>query len=138
MKLFNLDLHISVIEDIKNILTNLGQELISKSISSHNWVFNREPSKMDIITEGETITKKSEKNEGLFIIIISDFYYEDSAQKLKNELSKKTNINNFDIKKINNKKYRLFAGPFKTFNTLKTSYISLNNLGFENLDIYRD
>ena len=51
MKLFNLDLHISVIEDIKNILTNLGHELISKSISSHNWVFNREPSKMDIITE---------------------------------------------------------------------------------------
>ena len=94
--------------------------------------------KMDIITEWENITKKSEKNEGLFIIIISDFYYEDSAQKLKNELSKKTNINNFHIKKINNKKYRLFAGPFKTFNTLKTSYISLNNLGFENLDIYRD
>ncbi len=94
--------------------------------------------KMDILTEGEAITKKSEEKERLYIIIISDFYYEDSAQNLKNELIKETNINNIDIKKINNKKYRLFAGPFKTFNTLKTSYISLNNLGFENLDIYRD
>ena len=47
-------------------------------------------------------------------------------------------INNMSIKKINDKKYRLFAGPFKNFNALKTVYISLNNLGFENLDIYSE
>ena len=39
---------------------------------------------------------------------------------------------------ISNNKYRLLAGPFKNFNTLKTSYISLNNLGFENLNIYKN
>jgi len=47
-------------------------------------------------------------------------------------------MDNISIKKINNKKYRLFVGPFKNFNALKTSYISLNNLGFEILNIYND
>ena len=65
----------------------------------------------------------------------SDFYYIESAKNLKNELIDKTGINNISIIKINDKKYRLLAGPFKNFNALKTSYISLNNLGFENLNI---
>ena len=41
-------------------------------------------------------------------------------------------------KKINDKKYRLFVGPFKNFNALKTTYFSLNNLGFEIPNIYID
>ena len=32
----------------------------------------------------------------------------------------------------------LLVGPFKNFNALKTTYISLNNLGFENLNIYKE
>ena len=42
------------------------------------------------------------------------------------------------IKKINNKKYRLYAGPFENFNSLKSTYISLNKLGFADLDIIKD
>ena len=57
---------------------------------------------------------------------------------LKNELSKQTNIDNFVITKINNNKYRLSVGPFNSFNSLKSSYISLNNLGFEELNINRE
>ena len=70
--------------------------------------------------------------------MINDFYYEDTANNLKKELVKKTKMNNISVKKINDKKFRLFAGPFKNFNALKTTYISLNNLGFENLNIYKD
>jgi len=81
------------------------------------------------------IKKQSKIN---FIVVINDFYYLDSAKKLKNELTKKITTNNISIKKINNKKYRLFAGPFKNFNTLKTTYISLNKLGFENLNIHKN
>ena len=54
------------------------------------------------------------------------------------DLIKKTKMNNIYVKKINDKKYRLFVGPFENFNTLKTSYISLNNLGFENLNVYKE
>ena len=70
--------------------------------------------------------------------MISDFYYLDSANNLKNELVKKIYISNISVKKINDKKYRLLVGPFKNFNTLKTTYISLNNLGFESLNIFRE
>jgi len=73
-----------------------------------------------------------------FILVISDFYYIDSANNLKNELDKKTNIDNISVKKINNNQYRLLVGPFKNFNALKNTYISLNNLGFEGLNIYRE
>ena len=94
--------------------------------------------KMDVLSESKTQSSKKEKKINSFILVINDFYYEDSANNLKNELIKKTKMNNILVKKINNNKYRLLAGPFKNFNTLKTSYISLNNLGFENLNIYKN
>ena len=86
-------------------------------------------------------TQKSEtKNEkkDIFTIIISDFYFLESATNLKKELLSKTNISIFVIKKINDKKYRLSVGPFNNFNSLKSTYISLNNLGFNNLNIYKN
>ena len=93
--------------------------------------------KMDNLSKDEPEAEKKKSKKSSFIIVINDFYFEDSANKLKTELVQKTKINNISVKKINNKKYRLLAGPFKNFNALKTTYISLNNLGFENLNIYR-
>lgn len=49
MKYFNIDVHISVIEDIKTILSALGHEVDSWCISGHNWVFNRQMPKVDVI-----------------------------------------------------------------------------------------
>ena len=94
--------------------------------------------KMNILTNDETKIKEKLVREYNYILIINDFYYLDSAHNLKKELSKKIKTDNFKIKKINNKKYRLYAGPFKNFNALKTTYISLNDLGFENLNIYKE
>ena len=94
--------------------------------------------KMDDLTKVEIKTKKKLDKKSNFILVVSDFYYEDSANNLIKELVKKTKNNNISVKKINDKKYRLLAGPFKNFNALKTTYISLNKLGFENLNIYRE
>ena len=94
--------------------------------------------KMDDLTEEQAETKKISRKISNFILVIADFYYEDSANNLKKELVKKNKMNNISVKKINNKKYRLIVGPFKNFNALKTTYISLNNLGFENLNVYRE
>ena len=93
--------------------------------------------KMDDITETKVeIKKKVDKTS--YILVISDFYYETSANNLMAELAKKININKISVKKININKYRLLVGPFKNFNALKTTYISLNNLGFEDLNIYNE
>lgn len=51
MKFFNIDLHISVIEDIKNIFNDLGHHVESWCMSGHNWVFNREPAIPEIINQ---------------------------------------------------------------------------------------
>ena len=51
---------------------------------------------------------------------------------------KSTQTNKFSVKRINDNQYRLLVGPFKNFNALKSIYISLNNLGFEDLNIYRE
>ena len=91
----------------------------------------------DLTKEGPVVRKKIDKKKN-YVIVISDFYYIDSAYDLKNELVKKTQIDNFAIKKINDNQYRLSAGPFKNFNSLRTIYISLNNLGFEELNVYKD
>ena len=93
--------------------------------------------KMNDLSSNELKSIKKKSKSKNFLLVISDFYYLDSAKNLKKELNEKTNLNNLVIQKISNTKYRLLAGPFKNFNALKTSYISLNNLGFEDLNIYR-
>ena len=94
--------------------------------------------KIDELTvEKKKVEKKITKNNK-YTIIISDFYYEESAHNLKKHLVAETKIDKFAVKKINNETYRLMLGPFENFNALKSSYISLNNLGFEELNIYRE
>ena len=51
MKFFNIDSHISVIEDLKTIFNNLGHEVDSLSISDHNWIFGRNPSSVEVINK---------------------------------------------------------------------------------------
>jgi len=93
---------------------------------------------MNDLTVNKNLKKEKKNSNKKFILVISDFYYKNTALELKNDLIKKSNLNNISIKKINDTKYRLFAGPFKNFNALKTTYISLNNLGFESLNVYND
>ena len=87
------------------------------------------------ISKTKSIKKKSKNNN--YYLIIGDFYFQNSAEELKNELYKKIKSDKLYLKKITNNNYRLGIGPFKNFNALKETYISLNNLGFEKLDVYR-
>lgn len=41
MKFFNIDLHISIIADIKTIFNNLGHTIDVNYLSGHSWVFNK-------------------------------------------------------------------------------------------------
>ena len=94
--------------------------------------------KMNDLTTESTKKIKNETKINKFVLVISDFYYKDSALELKNDLIRKIQLDNISIKKISDNKYRLLVGPFENFNTLKTTYISLNNLGFESLNIYNE
>ena len=51
MKFFNLDLHISVIADIKNIFLDLGHEVDNWTLSGHSWVFGKERDTVEHVNE---------------------------------------------------------------------------------------
>lgn len=54
IRLFNLDLHISVIEDVKNILYKLydsNVKITQWSLSGHTWVFGIKPAQVDIVNQ---------------------------------------------------------------------------------------
>jgi len=49
MRFFNLDLHIGVIGDIKQIFRSLGHEVTDWTISGHSWVLGRSMDPVDVI-----------------------------------------------------------------------------------------
>jgi hypothetical protein len=55
MKFFNIDLHISVIEDVKNILNTLFPkiEIVDWSISGHSWVMKKQQCDIKFINQKE-------------------------------------------------------------------------------------
>ena len=81
--------------------------------------------------------KLKTQNKKDFYLVISDFYYLSSAKSLQDQLNSKITSGKLLVKKIANNQYRLYAGPFKNFNTLKSTYISLNKLGFDDLNIIK-
>ena len=135
----DLDIENPYIEvyQIKKNKTFIAKE--QKTFEEEKKVANKAPVEkieIDDLSKIKTTTKTKEKYN--YILIISDFYYLDSAKNLKDELKKKTKLDGFAIKEINNKKYRLYIGPFQNFNSLKSTYISLNKLGFDEIRIYKE
>ena len=82
-------------------------------------------------------TTKSEvkKKKPSYIIDIAEFYFIESAETIKNRFEKEANLTNIKIKKISENKFKVYFGPYASFNFMKKTYFGLNELGFENLDI---
>ena len=53
MKFFNIDLHISIIADMKKIFNKLGHEVNDLSLSDHTWVFNRHRDNVPMLDNGK-------------------------------------------------------------------------------------
>ena len=78
---------------------------------------------------------KVKKKKPSYIIEIAEFYFLKSAETVKNRFEKEANLENIKIKKISKNKYKVYSGPHVFFNSVKDTYFSLNELGFENLNI---
>ena len=42
---------------------------------------------------------------------------------------------NIEIKKISENKFKVYSGPYESFDSMKDIFFSLNKLGFENLNV---
>ena len=51
MNFFNIDLHVSVIADLKAIFSKLGHTIVDRSLSGHTWVFNRQQDHIKFINK---------------------------------------------------------------------------------------
>jgi len=80
-----------------------------------------------------TISKKFS-----YEIKIADFYFNDTASLLVDRIIKETKIKDAKIKKIGEKKYRVYAGPFNNINSLQKSFNVISILKFENIEIIKN
>ena len=78
---------------------------------------------------------KVKKKKPSYIINIAEFYFFESAETVKNRFEKEANLENITIEKISKNKFKVYSGPYASFNSMKETYLSLNKLGFENLNI---
>ena len=100
-------------------------------------VANKAPVTSININDLSVSTPKIEvkKKKPTYIINIAEFYFLESAEAVKNRFEKKVNLENIKIKKISKNKFKVYFGPYASFNSMKETYLSLNELGFEDLDI---
>ena len=87
---------------------------------------------------GKKEDKESYIPEFSYTIKIADFYFNDTALMLLSRIKTERLIENPKIKKISDKKYRVYLGPFNNINSLQKSYNDISILEFENIEIIRN
>ena len=83
-------------------------------------------------------TKKKYSTKFSYIVKIADFYFNDTALMMMNRIKTINLINNPKLKKISDKKYRVYLGPFSNINSLQKSYNDISILEFENIEIIKN
>ena len=73
-----------------------------------------------------------------YIIKIADFYFNDTALLMINRIKTESPIEKLKIRKISDKKYRVYLGPFNNINSLQKSYNVINILKFENIEFIKN
>ena len=84
------------------------------------------------------IIKKKSIQEFSYIIKIGDFYFNDTALMMLNRIKTESSIKNTNIKKISDKQYRVYLGPFNNIYTLQKSFNDISILKFENIEIIKN
>jgi hypothetical protein len=88
------------------------------------------------------IKKTNAKNElskkFSYEIKIADFYFNSTASLLVDRIINETTIKDAKIKKVYEKKYRVYLGPFNNINSLQKSFNDISILDFENIEIIKN
>ena len=87
----------------------------------------------DLSTAISKINVKKKKPS--YIINIAEFYYYESAKTVKDRFEKEVNLTNIKIRKVSENKFKVYSGPYESFDSMKDIFFSLSKLGFENLNV---
>jgi hypothetical protein len=86
----------------------------------------------------ETNTKNGKSKKFSYEIKIADFYFNDTASLLIDRIINETKIKDVKIKKINHKKYSVYACPFNNIISLQKSFNYISILEFENIEFIKN
>ena len=93
------------------------------------------------INDLNKVEKKNKKDSTIkfsYTIKIADFYFNDTAIMMSNRIKNESPAKNAKIKKISDKKYRVYLGPFSSINSLQKSFNDISIFQFENIEIIKN
>ena len=91
--------------------------------------------KINDLNKKKTVKKKVKKKSFSYVIKVADFYHKKSAKLMINRIKNESSINNLNIIKLSETKYRVLIGPFNDIKSLKSSFEKMNVFEFENLEV---
>ena len=137
----NLDINEPYVEILEIPKNSLFVAKKAKTYEEEKNVANKAPVNsifINNLNKVKTDNKKVSKNEFSYIIKIADFYFKDTARVMLKRITDDTKIKNPKIKKISNKNYRVYLGPFSSINSLQKSFNDINILKFENIEFIKN
>ena len=130
--------YIEILEILKNSIF-VAQK--AKTFDEEKNVAVKAPVSKISINDLNFVKKSDKKISNIkfsYIIKIADFYFKDTALMMSNRIKTVNLIKNSKIKKISDKKYRVYLGPFSDINSLQKSYNDISILEFDNIEIIKN
>ena len=140
-KELDLDINEPYVEIIEILENSIFVALKAKTYDEEKSVAIKAPVN-DISINNLNINKKNNQDKAnirfSYVVKIADFYFKDTALMMQNRIKTDSPIKNSKIKKISDKKYRVYLGPFNDINSLQKSYNDISILQFENIEIIKN
>ena len=127
------------------ILEILGDSVFvakkAKTFDEEKKVAEKAPVTNISINDLNEIKKNNKKNNNenfFYTIKLADFYFNKTALLMVNRIRTESSIKNPKVRKLHDKKYRVYLGPFDNINSLQNSYNDISILKFENIEIIKN
>ena len=137
----NLDINQPYVEILEILENSIFVAKKAKTYEEEKNVAVKAPVNMISINDLNSVKKDNKKNSNIkfsYIVKIADFYFKDTALMMLNRIKTKSLIVNPKVKKISDKKYRVYLGPFSNINSLQKSYNDISILEFDNIEIIKN
>ena len=137
----NLDINQPYVEILEILENSIFVAKKAKTYEEEKNVAVKAPVNMISINDLNSVKKDNKKNSNIkfsYIVKIADFYFKDTALVMLNRIKTKSLIVNPKVKKISDKKYRVYLGPFSNINSLQKSYNDISILEFDNIEIIKN
>ena len=139
-KELKLDANLPIIEiiEIKKNKSFIAKE--AKTYNEEKKISSKAPvESIQISNISKEKNRKNNKTSDQIYILLGSFYSIDTANFLKQRITKdmpEYNINKLKIKKNNIKENLVISGPYNSINSVKNDYILFKTFGFEELNIF--